>query len=138
MLILSEMLLNHPEIKEFARLMQAELETSRLCVTLAPSLLGEGKIRVVDQHNPAWYSAFCEQYTAGRSKPRKKQKHDTLIKRANTLNALGKIARGDGDGQGGCYVSRLLPVVLDECIRCHEQWGTEHVVGDLIRLRGAV
>ena len=123
----------HPKIRETAAIMQAELQAERLTVVKSPSqTIGGNAIRAVVSVNPAWYRGFCSQYTSGREKPRRKKHHDTLIKRQHTIDALGRLAAGVNNW---VYTDRLLPVVLDECIRIHKQHGQQQQIDDLISYR---
>lgn len=71
--------------------MRDELESSGLEVVLAPQKRRTnegGCIRVVVSKNPPWYRKLCESYSKNRTKPRKRRKHDTAIKRSHTFRAL--------------------------------------------------
>jgi len=103
------------DIRTAARLMADQLSTSGLTVVLIPSRVPEiaaqgGKIRAVESRNPPWYRDLCAQYTANRTRPRKRAKHDTLIKRRSVIAALDAISRGRN---GTVYISRVLPFVED-------------------------
>lgn len=80
-----------------------QLERKKLSVSL--SALPDGRsIRVVDEHSPAWYQAFCARYRAGRKRPRQRAKHDTLIKRQGTLKGLQDLIDGK---KSTVYTQRL-------------------------------
>ncbi len=99
------------ELRQTAAVMRAELEASRLCVTLAPCQRGRAgnQIRTVDECNPAWYRQFCLEYPSGRKRGRKKP--DTAIKRAGTLRGLAELERGE---MHSVYAVRLFPYVVEE------------------------
>ena len=99
-----------------ASLMIDELETQRLRVVLVPSeyhavALRGGKVRRVEEQNPAWYRMFCATYEANRTRLRNRAKPDTLIKRQGVLRALREIK--DTGCAGTLYARRLLPWVED-------------------------
>lgn len=81
-----------------ARLMADELESRRLSVTLVRCWGWYGdegrKRRVVEERNPSWYRRLCAMYQSGRTRPRRSQKPDTLIKRRCVLRALDEIEGG--------------------------------------------
>jgi hypothetical protein len=117
-----------------------ELESTRLEVVLIPSedddcAMRGGKIRKAHLKNPAWYSEFCQGYTARRRKAcryhrrrctcpkeekakrkwftrerRKSKLHDTCIKRAHTIAALERVIAGKLEST---YVDRLWPFILE-------------------------
>lgn len=91
--------------RRIAEHMAAELEASRLAVTLAPALRGSGKVRVVESVNPSWYRRLCAVYARYRDRW---QKPKTYIKRQHTLAALRRIADGDATG---AYATRLVPLM---------------------------
>lgn len=69
-----------------------ELESYRLEVVLVPQrrYTNEGgMIRVAAGKNPKWYSEFC--YDHSSSRVRVHSKHDTRIKRRNTLRLLNRL-----------------------------------------------
>ena len=107
-----------PILRETAQVMAWELESSRLRVGLAPSQIGREwrrRIRVVEETNPEWYQRFCAEHSDSlRTRPRKRQKADTYIKRAHTLRALYELASGQAQT---IYAERLLPYVVKECQR---------------------
>ena len=102
-------------VREVAQVMLWELEGSRLRVTLAPSQVGHcwrRRIRVVEETNPEWYQRFCSEHSDSlRTRPRKRKKPDTYIKRAHTLRALNEIASGQARTE---YAQRLMPYVAKE------------------------
>lgn len=99
-----------------ALLMHEELESNRLEVTIAPCWGNYGDDgrwnRLVEWRNPEWYQELCATYTANRSRPRRRRKHDTLIKRANILRALQEIG-------GGYLPHRKCPTGLSIRRRAH-------------------
>lgn len=122
------------DLRETARHMRHELDSRRLQVELAPSRVPEiaatgGKIRVVVERNPRWYRDFCAAHPKARSKPRRRSKPDTMIRRELTLRALDELASGQC---ATVYARRLLPVVEDEAARYRrlaaqaEQWLAKH------------
>jgi hypothetical protein len=82
--------------KHALEIMLAELESHRLEVCLAPSRRHDRRdwdmIRVCLDTPPRWYSKFCAAHTSSRGIRR--GKHDTRIKRANTLRALNQMLAG--------------------------------------------
>lgn len=100
-----------------AERMLYELESNRLEVCLIPCS-GEHfdprnmkKIRVAVSQNCKWYRDFCDSYTSGRKRPRNRSKHDTLIKRRESISALKKIISGKND----CvYTRRILDFIILE------------------------
>ena len=75
--------------------MLAELASHQLCVVLvpAPDPRHEGHcVRARADQNPRWYRAFCAAHLASRL--RRNPRPDTLIKRANTLAVLERLAAG--------------------------------------------
>ncbi len=101
-----------------AQMMHDELEQRRLDVYLSPAWGGYGddgrKIRAVMDKNPRWYQEFCASYPSNRSRPRRRCKPDTAIKRRRTLEALRELSNGE------CvtvYAKRLLPFVIEETER---------------------
>ena len=102
-----------------ARAMRYELQSRRLSVELAPSRIAEvaaagGKIRVVTERNPRWYRDFCAVYPKARTRPRRRKKPDTMIRRGLTLQALADLESGRCET---AYARRLLPFVRDEAKR---------------------
>lgn len=99
-------------LRETACQMIADLETDQLEICLIPSTLQhqptELKRRAVITQNPRWYQRFCAEWPKNRSRPRRKNKPDTRIVRANTIAALYEIASGRAATQ---YAQRLLPHV---------------------------
>lgn len=94
-----------------AILMLEDLNARRLRVVLIPSRVPEvaqmgGKIRAVESENPTWYKRLCRTYEAQRTRPRRRKKHDTLIKRAQVRSTLARMAQGNGRGE---YAQRLIP-----------------------------
>ncbi len=87
--------------------MAAELEASRLEVTLITAKLGCGKVRVVVSENPRWYQKLCALYSRTRGRWRKLK---TYIKRRETITALYRIARGL---PCGVYAQRLKPLMRE-------------------------
>lgn len=111
------MLADH--LREAARVMRCELESRRLIVELAPSRIPEiaaqgGCIRVVAERNPRWYRRLCADYPKRRTRPRRRRKPDTMIRRGLTLRALREIEEGRCET---VYAQRLLPYVIDEARR---------------------
>lgn len=109
-----------------AILMQEELEYNRLDVTLAPChghYGDDGRYRrIVESRNPAWYRDLCSEYTSGRTRPRNRKKHDTLIKRQLILRALEDI------GNGRCHTvnaQRVYPYVKEEAQKLQAQQAQE-------------
>ena len=69
-----------------------DLESFELHVVLVPQrrFTNEGgMIRVVANRNAPWYREFCATYTSTRLRQHKK--HDTAIRRKDTLRALKKL-----------------------------------------------
>jgi hypothetical protein len=101
-----------------AKMLHDELECRRLDVYLSPawgSYGDDGKqLRVAMDQNPRWYREFCAAYPANRSRPRRRSKPDTIIKRRHTLRALREIAAGRAQTT---YARRLLPIVIEETKR---------------------
>lgn len=67
-------------------------------------------IRVVEECNPDWYRRLCAEYLSERSRPRRRSKVDTAIKRANVLRALHEMESGRCET---VYAGRLLPFVYE-------------------------
>lgn len=87
-----------------------ELESNRLEVVLIPDCYDMilNSLRVVVSRNCKWYRDFCESYTSGRKRARNRSKHDTLIKRRETISALKKLISGKND----CvYTQRVLDFI---------------------------
>ncbi len=103
-------------VKTMAAAMHDELMGRRLAVALTPAWgRHEGRsLRIVEDWNPGWYREFCAAYPAGRSRPRRRRKADTAIKRSHTLRALAEIAGGRCES---VYAQRLLPVVVAQAER---------------------
>ncbi len=93
--------------RQTAEYMKAQLESERLFVVLVPLADGRKARRAVG-HNPVWYRELCARYHSGRKRSRTREKHDTLIKRANALRALDEIASGRADT---LYAERVFPYV---------------------------
>ena len=101
------------KVRQAARYMRWELETSWLEVVLIPSRDPEmaargGMIRVAVSQNACWYQSFCRDHLSGRKKPRRRMKPDTLIRRRHTLRALREIESGRA---ATIYAQRLLPYI---------------------------
>lgn len=81
-----------------AEQMREELASRRLDVVLVPSPVEfwptSQQRRVVCERNPAWYRELCRQYQSRRTRPRRRRKPDTLIKRQSVLRALAEIEDG--------------------------------------------
>lgn len=107
-----------------AKLMADELERSRLAVTLAPCWGRYGddgrKRRIVEDQNPTWYRRLCAMYQLNRSRPRRKRKPDTLIKRRHTLRALDEIWGGRVETE---YAQRVYEFVRMETQKLIKQNG---------------
>lgn len=97
------------DLLQAAEFMLFELCQNRLRVLALPPEK-QCKIRVVVEQNPPWYQEFCATYTAGRKRPRRRRKHDTLIKRRETMNALERMS--NSADWSGVYQERLIPFVL--------------------------
>lgn len=100
--------------EQTAAFMYNELLHTRLTVTLIPSRLPEiaergGCIRIVESQNPAWYQALCKAYPSKRTRPRRRNKPDTAIKRQQVLKALQHLANGNPPLTE--YHNRLLPYI---------------------------
>jgi len=98
-------------LRGIAKLMKRDLMTRRLRVTLIPSRIPEvaaagGCIRQVEEDNPTWYRMLCKAFEANRTRPRRRKKHDTTIKRAHVIRALDELARGVVRSE---YAQRLTP-----------------------------
>ena len=95
-----------------AEQMRHELASTRLEVVLVPSPVEhwptDRQRRVVCERNPAWYREFCRQYPSRRTRPRRRAKPDTAIKRAHTLRALAEIQDGRVESE---YAQRVYPFV---------------------------
>lgn len=95
-----------------AERMRDELDGRRLEVVLVPSPVEfwptNQQRRVVCERNPAWYRELCSQYPANRSRPRRRRKPDTLIKRRHVLRALAEIENGRVESE---YAKRVYPYV---------------------------
>jgi hypothetical protein len=72
-------------------------------------------VRCVSDENPEWYQDFCALYTARRRKSKRRRansrRHDTLIKRRETVRALGRIIEG---GRETVYTDRLKDFIRRE------------------------
>jgi hypothetical protein len=99
--------------------MRLELEARRLEVVLIPSPVEfwptDRQRRVVCERNPGWYRQLCRQHPSRRSRPRRRQKPDTCIKRRHVLRALGEIEDGRLDTEYARldteYARRVYPFV---------------------------
>ena len=105
--------------------MRHELTSRRLEVVLVPSPVElwptEQQRRVVCERNPGWYRELCRQYDSNRTRPRRRRKPDTLIKRQHVLRALAEIENGRLDTD---YARRVYPFVVSEAekyVQLHEQ-----------------
>lgn len=98
-----------------AEQMHHELASTRLEVVLVPSPVEhwptDRQRRVVCERNPAWYRELCRQYPSRRSRPRRRAKPDTAIKRAHTLRALAEIENGRVESE---YAKRVYPLVVEQ------------------------
>ncbi len=93
-------------MRDVFAMMAEELEGSYLEVVKIPGRYG-GYIRVPVSVNAEWYRVFCKQYLSTRRRfPRPR----TLIKRRDTLTALGRLH--SGNFRGVC-AERLLDFVND-------------------------
>jgi len=108
-----------------AEQMRHELASRRLEVVLVPSPVEywptEQQRRVVCERNPKWYRELCRQYESNRTRPRRRRKSDTLIKRAHTLRALAEIEDGSLDTE---YAKRVYPFVVKEAEKYIELHGS--------------
>lgn len=104
------------EIMRRARRLLSELEATRLQVILVPDRRADSygnsyrMIRAVQERNADWYRRFCRSYSANRRRIKRTSRHDTLIKRACTVRALGELAQGE------CrtvYAGRLKEFILE-------------------------
>lgn len=90
--------------------MLCELESHQLTVILAPSKRHDRRdwdmIRVCVDKSPRWYAHFCSAHESGRKN--KRAKHDTLIKRRETLKALNRLI--EGRALGTVYEERILAI----------------------------
>jgi len=106
-----------------AEQMHHELASTRLEVVLVPSPVEhwptDRQRRVVCERNPAWYRELCRQYPSRRSRPRRRAKPDTAIKRAHTLRALAEIENGRVESE---YAKRVYPFVAQEAERCVQRF----------------
>jgi hypothetical protein len=68
-------------------------------------------IRVAHESNPEWYREFCGRFESRRRDARRTRKFKTLIKRRETLAALGRIIEG---GRETPYTLRLKDFIRDE------------------------
>lgn len=107
-----------------AEQMREELASRRLDVVLVPSPVEHWPTgrqrRAVCGRNPTWYRQLCSQYHSRRSRPRRRRKPDTLIKRQHTLRALAEIEDGRIDSE---YAQRVYPFVVSEAekyVQLHE------------------
>lgn len=95
-----------------AEQMHHELASRRLEVVLIPSPVEHWPTdrhrRVVCERNPAWYRELCRQYPSQRSRPRRRRKPDTRIKRRHTMRALAEIEDGRVESE---YAKRVYPFV---------------------------
>lgn len=95
-----------------AEQMHRELAGHRLEVVLVPSPVEhwptDRQRRVVCERNPGWYRELCRQYPSHRSRPRRRRKPDTMIKRRHTLRALAEIENGRCHSE---YAKRVYPFV---------------------------
>lgn len=94
-----------------AQCMAWELEREFLQVVLVPYNDRGNCIRAAQSTNPAWYQELCRRYPKQRTKPRRRQKPDTAIKRAHVKRALAELAGGRCETE---YAKRLLPLVEKE------------------------
>ncbi|MBE2200503.1 MAG: hypothetical protein IAE79_17945 [Anaerolinea sp.] len=101
-----------------AAIMQEELLSSQLNVTLVPSppefQPTHRHRRVVEERNPDWYRQLCREWHSNRQRPRRKRHGDTKIKRQHTLRALAELANGRCQTE---YAQRLRPYVERETAR---------------------
>lgn len=114
--------------REAAAEMLAELEQRRLEVILvpAPDPRHHGHaIRTAVMTNPRWYRRLCRQYPTQRSRPRRRQKPDTAIKRSHVARALAELSKGAVSTE---YATRLLPFVRE---RAGTQRAPAHSGGDI-------
>lgn len=86
-------------LRRAAQKMLLELESSHLEVVLIPSrdpdcAMRGGMIRAVQERNARWCRDFCAMYPKHRTRPRRKRKPDTRIRRELTINGLNEILRG--------------------------------------------
>jgi len=76
-------------------LLLADLESNRLEVALVPQKRHTnegGMIRVCMSKNCRWYREFCARHSS--SRVRNHRKHDTRIKRADTVRLLERLIAG--------------------------------------------
>jgi hypothetical protein len=109
-----------------AEQMRHELASRRLEVVLVPSPVEhwptDRQRRVVCERNPGWYRELCRQYPSRRSRPRRRQKPDTCIKRRHVLRALREIEDGRLDTE---YARRVYPFVVKESEHYVQQFARE-------------
>jgi hypothetical protein len=110
-----------------AEQMRHELASRRLEVVLVPSPVEfwptQQQRRVVCERNPAWYRELCRQYPSSRSRPRRRAKPDTAIKRAHTLRALAEIQDGRIDSE---YAQRVYPFVEKAAVEYAAAFARKH------------
>lgn len=109
--------------QRIAEQMREELASRRLDVVLVPSPVEHWPTnrqrRVVCERNPAWYRELCKQYESRRTRPRRRRKPDTLIKRQSVLRALAEIEDGRVETE---YAKRVYPFVIqqaDQYVQLH-------------------
>lgn len=110
-----------------AEQMRHELASTRLEVVLVPSPVEhwptDRQRRVVCERNPAWYRELCRQYPSRRTRPRRRAKPDTAIKRRHTLRALAEIENGRIDTE---YAQRVYPFVVREAEHYAAMFARKH------------
>lgn len=110
-----------------AEQMRHELASRRLEVVLVPSPVEfwptQQQRRVVCERNPAWYRELCRQYPSRRTRPRRRAKPDTAIKRAHTLRALAEIQDGRVESE---YAKRVYPFVEKAAVEYAAAFARKH------------
>ena len=95
---------DHDARRRAAKFLLEELESSHSGTIKVPGRNG-GYIRVPKSTNAEWYQRLCRQW----ERPTKRYpKPRTIIKRCDTIKALGRIIKGDTTG---VYAERLLPFI---------------------------
>ena|SRR2546421_8149373 len=92
-----------------AKVLLAELESSRLEVVLIPSrdpdcAMRGGMLRAVQEQNADWYQSFARQFESHRKDRLRWRKFKTKIKRNDTLRGLRELVEGNCDS---VYAQRL-------------------------------
>src|SRR2546421_4866570 len=82
-----------------AKVLLAELQSSRLEVVLIPSrdpdcAMRGGMLRAVQEQNVSWYKTFCREFQSTRKDLIRWRKHKTKICRRCTVRGLNELIEG--------------------------------------------